>query len=96
MPYINKKVRKDYDEQTLRWIRTAFVSRAKSGVSNNSNFAGDMNWLISSILYEVFDANPSYRLGNDIMGLLECAKQEFYRRKLAPYEDLKIKENGDL
>jgi hypothetical protein len=28
--------------------------------------------------------------------VLECIKQEFYRRKLAPYEEAKIKENGDL
>ena len=26
---------------------------------------------------------------------LECAKLEFYRRIIGPYEDVKIKENGD-
>jgi len=26
---------------------------------------------------------------------LECAKLEFYRRMMAPYEDEKMKENGD-
>lgn len=27
---------------------------------------------------------------------IECAKLEFYRRIVAPYEDIKIKENGDV
>lgn len=28
-------------------------------------------------------------------GILTCALLEFYRRKVAPYEDQKIKEHGD-
>jgi len=31
-----------------------------------------------------------------MIGVLECVKQEFYRRKVAPYEDIKIIENGDI
>lgn len=30
------------------------------------------------------------------LGVVESAKLEFYRRAAAPYEDLKIKENGDV
>jgi hypothetical protein len=33
---------------------------------------------------------------NEIVGALECCKQEFIRRKLNPYEDKKIKENSDV
>ena len=33
---------------------------------------------------------------NELIGALECAKLEFYRRKAAPYEDKKAVENGDL
>lgn len=32
----------------------------------------------------------------DILGVLEGAKLELYRRKIALYEDIKIKENGDV
>jgi len=32
----------------------------------------------------------------EIIGSLECAKLEFYRRVAAPYEDGKIAENGDV
>lgn len=31
----------------------------------------------------------------DALGALECCKLEFYRRVAAPYEDSKIKSNGD-
>lgn len=32
----------------------------------------------------------------DILGALEGAKLELYRRKISPYEDIKIEENGDV
>jgi hypothetical protein len=31
-----------------------------------------------------------------LVGVLECAKQELYRRILIPYEDAKIELNGDV
>jgi len=33
---------------------------------------------------------------NRAMGVLASAMQEFYRRRVAPYEDVKIAENGDV
>lgn len=57
---------------------------------------GDLNFLISRLIWKEFDRSPSYTKANEIVGVLECAKQEFIRRKLNPYEDKKILENGDL
>lgn len=31
-----------------------------------------------------------------ILGVLSCVQQEFYRRVVAPYEDQKCRENGDV
>jgi hypothetical protein len=31
-----------------------------------------------------------------VLGALEATKMELYRRKIAPYEDKKMKENGDV
>jgi hypothetical protein len=31
-----------------------------------------------------------------MIGALECAKLELYRRLASPYEDLKIADNGDI
>jgi hypothetical protein len=38
----------------------------------------------------------SYADYNSIIGVLECAKLEIYRRTAAPYEDEKIEQNGDV
>ena len=57
---------------------------------------GEINYVISTILWSLWNENASYTFGNNLMGVMECVKQEFYRRQLAPYEDEKIKENGDI
>lgn len=42
------------------------------------------------------NSNRRYQDINDIMGAIEGAKLEFYRRIAAPYENEKITENGDV
>lgn len=63
--------------------------------------AGELNYqltcLIQAYLKNVSpDKPPAYRDINDVVGALECCKIEFYRRLAAPYEDIKITENGDV
>jgi hypothetical protein len=59
--------------------------------------AGDLNYLFTREIVEYIETKGlSYRTINDIIGALEGAKLEFYRRVAAPYEDQKIKENGDV
>ena len=57
---------------------------------------GEINYVLSSIIWGIFDLKKSYKSANELMGVLECVKQEFYRRKVAPYEDEKKVENGDI
>jgi hypothetical protein len=59
---------------------------------------GELNFCITRMCLEYTGANwsPNYALFNEIIGVLECVKQEFYRRAVAPYEDKKIEENGDV
>ena len=33
---------------------------------------------------------------NELIGVLECAKLELYRRVASPYEDEKVESNGDV
>ena len=54
---------------------------------------GELNYVVTRILKEVYPLR--YYHINKAVGALECIKQEFYRRVVAPYEDLKIKESGD-
>lgn len=59
--------------------------------------SGELNYRITAVIKEYIDQQgKSYRNFNDVLGALEGAKLEFYRRVVAPYEDQKIKENGDV
>lgn len=55
---------------------------------------GHLNYIITKLLVELKPQN--YKEFNAIIGVLESAKLEFYRRKVTPYEDKKIEENGDV
>ena len=59
--------------------------------------AGQLNYQIHLLLEQYINKNGfNYQTCNDIMGALQGVQQEFYRRKVAPYEDKKIAENGDI
>ena len=58
--------------------------------------AGELNYTLTSIILKYLDNNPNYQKFNDVVGVLECAKLELYRRMVSVYEDQKIKENGDV
>lgn len=69
--------------------------RIQSGLG--AECAGELNYIFSyfAICY-IEDNGLTYRTINDIVGALEGTKAEFQRRVVAPYEDRKITENGDL
>lgn len=83
MPYINKELRPYYDD---------FLN----GLDIPG--PGQLNYLITKLMQRYLDQDGgvSYSGINDVVGALESAKAEFQRRVVAPYEDKKIKENGDL
>jgi len=87
MPYVKKD---------RRWEYVDGLNELLVVLEGYSFPPGDLNYIITKLLHAAWDCNPRYDTGNELVGVLECAKQEFYRRKLAPYEDKKIQENGDL
>ena len=58
--------------------------------------AGELNFKITDLLIDYLGDNYNYQKINDVMGALEGAKLEMYRRLAAPYEDKAIERNGDL
>lgn len=59
--------------------------------------AGELNYMLTEICrVYVETVGSNYQAINDVLGGLEGAKLEFYRRHAAPYEDKKIAENGDV
>lgn len=58
---------------------------------------GDLNYVITRLLHsEVKKNGLSYATVNALMGVLTCASNEFYRKVVVPYEEVKIAENGDV
>ena len=61
------------------------------------NSAGELNYMSSSLIDEyLHEYGKNYTNINEVIGVLECAKLELYRRVAAPYEDEKIEQNGDV
>lgn len=59
--------------------------------------AGELNFQITTKITEYLTSKgTSYQSINDIVGALECAKLEFSRRIVTPFENAKIAENGDV
>jgi len=58
---------------------------------------GDLNFLFTHWITQYLKTQGlSYQTINDVMGALEGAKMEFYRRVAAPYEDGAKDRNGDV
>lgn len=59
--------------------------------------AGELNYIFTKVILRYLGLKgPSYQAFNDIIGALEGAKLELYRRAVGAYEDKKISENGDV
>lgn len=57
---------------------------------------GELNYAITRLVDEYLERKGlRYQAINDVVGVLECAKLELYRRVAAGYEDGKIDDNGD-
>lgn len=60
--------------------------------------AGELNYAITRLVdaYLRDKGGVRYAHLNEVIGALECAKLELYRRVAAPYEDRKMAEAGDV
>lgn len=87
MPYIEQSERGKY-ERCIQEILKILKGRPLQEVD------GELDYIITSLLKGLYD--PKYFNYNRAIGVLETTKQEFYRRAVAPYEDEKIEESGDV
>lgn len=87
MPYITPERRALYDGAL------AALSASITGESPD----GDMNYIVTRLLDDWLSKRGlGYTAIAGVVGVLETAKLEFYRRVAAPYEDGKIEVNGDV
>lgn len=74
------------------------MDRARIKESGNMKTAGELNYAVTKLInhYVEINGGVNYTNLNTVIGALECAKMELYRRVAAPYEDTKININGDV
>lgn len=95
MPYIKTEMRSKLDPH-IDSLSSAIVEL------NENEFAGNLNYTINKLIQSILTKKndhlslSKYSDWNEVVGALECAKIEIYRRLIAPYEDIKITENGDV
>ena len=91
MPYIKQEIREA--------INIPIIGLADDIINvSDDKPAGTLNYTITKLIGEVYGQIETLRYQdfNEIIGILECCKLEFYRKQCAPYEDIKLKENGSV
>jgi len=79
-----------------------YIKRSKRSIKLLSIVAdaidteGELNYCITKLCLLYLGNNAHYEDYNRVMGVLISVQHEFYRRYVAPYEDQKRKENGDV
>ena len=89
MPYIKKQDRKKFDKH----INSLIKEIKKSKVENQD---GQVDYIITKILKEIYSKNKTFFNLNRAVGVLNSVMLEFYRRVVAPYKNKKIKQHGDV
>ena len=89
MPYIKQEQRKELED---------FVTLlGQKLLENGPDNMGEYNYVITKLIHDYIYFNGlKYSNLNNIVGMLECAKAEFIRKVVSPYEEKKIKENGSV
>ena len=94
MPYIKQDRKKELDPAIDALIKDLFYDGGRTALHNDE---GEYNYVISRLIHAyVKRAGLRYRHLNAAVGILECAKAEFIRTVVSPYEDKKIEENGPV
>lgn len=92
MPYLKQDLRNEIENQGELDQLCFYLSTLDS-----EYFPGALNYVIFRLVKaHLKPRRLSYLLLNNVIGALDCAKEEIRRRILNPYEDKKISENGDV
>jgi hypothetical protein len=57
---------------------------------------GELAYVLMTTVLKYVGGNPTFSRYAEALGVLEAIKLELYRRQIAPYEDAKMLENGDV
>ena len=87
MPYIKKEARPGVDS-----VIVPLLKHLQSLPMEEQD--GALNYTITRLVRGLYPTR--YFHLNRALGVLSAVAHELYRRVIAPYEDTKIKENGDV
>lgn len=77
-----------------------YVDRARRQVLDAGHppaTSGDLAYVLTKELLSYLEHHgEQFQTHSEILGALEATKLEWYRRRLAPYEDEKCEVNGDV
>lgn len=81
----------------MPYILSDLREMKRTRFSSPPETVGELNYAITTAcLAYLKEFGLGYATINDIVGALECAKLEIYRRLAAPHEDKKAAQNGDV
>lgn len=94
MPYIRQNIRDQLDKN----ITLLGNSIKETSELYETQVDGELNYTITKLIGSIYGPieELKYHDFNEIIGMLECCKLEFYRKQCAPYEDIKLRENGSV
>ena len=85
MPYLTEQ-NKDYFKEFLAALQHISIANG-----------GELNFILTEVIKQFLVTHElRYETYNTVIGALESCKQEFYRRKVGPYENVKALQNGDV
>ncbi len=87
MPYILPKDRPELDQ-----LAQPLIDHLKKLPLEEQD--GALNYFLTVTIHHVYP--KKYFHINRALGVLSAVVQEFYRKVVGPYEEVKIKENGDV
>ena len=90
MPYIKQDTRDKLDKAIADLIRAVDIATD----ADKKDLDGNLNYCFFKICKALYPRK--YHWYNRMIGMMECCKLELSRRLVAPYEDEKIIENGDV
>jgi len=82
MPYVKQERRPDLNKVVIAMSEAKVVAD------------GDLNYIL--FRFAKYHISPGYNNYKNFLGELNEAAEEIRRRLLAPWEDMKIEENGDV
>lgn len=89
MPYIKQPIRDKLHPHIVEIVKITLAG-------SKMYWMGTFNYVMTKIAITLWADCRTYDTANSIKGAFQCASEEFTRRHLAPYENDKKEENGDV